>query len=378
MHILLNASNVHKGGPLQRLVSLLGEIARDARGIHWTLAVSDVLMKEIKNDPLMCKLDLTPLQSPARSTTARRALRRFADTSGADAVFSFAGPTYVPFRQPHILGCADGWLTHSTARAYRTLSVPFELLGIASSSWYKRRFLRWADRWIVQTQTAARGLSSRLAISPDQIHVVPNACAQRYLVAGEQRSDPPSDVWTALCFAASYPHKRLDLVPEVAAAWRIQYPQRDLRFVMTLPSESKLWRRIDHHASRLGVRAMLTNAGPVAVGDGPDLYRACHVSFVPTVFETSTAVYPESMAMGRPIVTSDLDFAHDACGVAAEYFPPEDAAGAATALHAVLSQTAHYNRLVTAGREHVQAMPTQTEIYQMCVQIVTDCVESNG
>jgi len=45
---------------------------------------------------------------------------------------------------------------------------------------------------------------------------------------------------------------------------------------------------------------------------------------MPSLIETVGLPYLEAMHFGRPIPTSDLDFAHDVCGDAASYFDPWD------------------------------------------------------
>ena len=64
--------------------------------------------------------------------------------------------------------------------------------------------------------------------------------------------------------------------------------------------------------------------GPVPIDLCPKVYQECDFMFLPTLVEIFTASYPEAMKMKKPILTSDLSFAHDICGAAAEYFDPLD------------------------------------------------------
>ena len=58
-------------------------------------------------------------------------------------------------------------------------------------------------------------------------------------------------------------------------------------------------------AQALGVAEHIYNAGPVHVADMPTLYQDCHISFMPTLLETASATYPESVAMGLPVVSNE-------------------------------------------------------------------------
>ena len=62
--------------------------------------------------------------------------------------------------------------------------------------------------------------------------------------------------------------------------------------------------------------------GKVDINTCPSLYDKADIMFLPTLLECFSASYPEAMKMGKPILTSDLSFAHSLCGDAALYFDP--------------------------------------------------------
>ena len=76
----------------------------------------------------------------------------------------------------------------------------------------------------------------------------------------------------------------------------------------------------------LGNASILTK---VPLSKLPELYRNSDICFIPSVLETFSATYVEAMATGRPIVASDLDFAHAVCQESAVYFDPRDPVAAA-------------------------------------------------
>ena len=57
----------------------------------------------------------------------------------------------------------------------------------------------------------------------------------------------------------------------------------------------------------------------------PILYKQVDGMIMPTLLESFSATYIDSMALGVPIFTSDRDFARDVCGDAAWYFDPLNA-----------------------------------------------------
>jgi glycosyltransferase involved in cell wall biosynthesis len=64
------------------------------------------------------------------------------------------------------------------------------------------------------------------------------------------------------------------------------------------------------------------------------------------------------MRFGAPILTSDLDFAREVCGEAAEYFDPWSPRSIAEAIGRVLSDPGRAEALVSRGRERLKRFPT--------------------
>ena len=64
------------------------------------------------------------------------------------------------------------------------------------------------------------------------------------------------------------------------------------------------------------------NLGPEMMDKVPNLYKACHGLFLPTLLESFSGTYIECMQFQKPIFTSDRDFSKDVCGDCAYYFDP--------------------------------------------------------
>jgi glycosyltransferase involved in cell wall biosynthesis len=303
----------------------------------------------------------------------RRELLAFADHCEADAVFSVFGPAFVKFTQPHLMGCATPWVTNSTWLSYQTLPTIREKLHMWAWSRYCGWWLRVADAWVTESPAVKEGMCQRLKLPRERIAVVSNTCAQPYFAAAQRTPFPkPGQKVRLLCFSASYPHKSLDIIPGVASELAARLPECDFEFVLTLPDADPLWRRIDARARRLGVGSRVVNRGPIPVAQGPALYRDCHVCFMPTVLECFTATYPEAMAMGLPIVTSDLDFARAVCGDDAVYFQPRNAGHAANRLQQLLTSPMLWEALIEGGKQILADLPTPRDRYLAYVELLQD------
>jgi glycosyltransferase involved in cell wall biosynthesis len=165
------------------------------------------------------------------------------------------------------------------------------------------------------------------------------------------------------------------LVPSVAKALQVHNPQLQFEFVITLPEGHPILRRVWAMAAELGVVGRIRNVGSVAVADAPRLYEECDLCFLPTVLETFSATYPESMAMGLPIVTTDLPFARDVCGNAALYFEPNNAKAAAICLSQLVEDSCLWEALVSSGKSVLAQLPTPQEKYSGYVCVMSNLVQ---
>jgi glycosyltransferase involved in cell wall biosynthesis len=305
-------------------------------------------------------------------------LREFANRH-ADLVFTFFGPAYVTFRCPHLCGVADGWVTHSSRLAYSTLPTLREKLRMALLSAYKGLWFRRASYWVVEQDVARTGLVKRLGLPARNIGVVSNNCSQVYVDAkAAVRPRPLQSTIRVLTFAANFPNKCLELIPGIAAHLVRQHRITNVQFVLTVPAPEFGRSAIPALAKTFAVERHISNVGYVALKDGPDLYRSCDIVLMPTVLETFSATYPESMHMGLPIVTSDLAFARTICRDAAVYFKPRDAAGAAAALAMLIASDAMREKLVAAGFERARDFPSPVEKYRQYTGIIESILEPRG
>lgn len=365
MRVLVNAATLVVGGAVQVAVATIRESFLDPASEDWHFVVSAQVMKnlEIPRGVASSRFHVCS-SSPARSWAERRRIAAIEKALKPSATFTVFGPAFVRFESPHLMGCANGWVTHPSPLALQTQPGFIRRTSRIARSWYASTWLRKADCWVTETESARHGMAERLGIPYNKIAVVSNTCARHYLE--QQRSVRFPDARERLrflCFAAGYPHKCLDLVPDVARALLVRVPDRMFEFVLTLPPDSMIWRTIQRRAHELGVSDRVCNVGTVPVSCGPEVYQSCHLTFLPTVLETFSATYPESMAMGLPIVTSNLDFARDICGGSAVYFSPRDADNAADAIARLLQNRQRWQELVIGGRERLQSLPSPSQKY---------------
>jgi glycosyltransferase involved in cell wall biosynthesis len=371
MNALLNCSTLVVGGALQVAYSFIDQMLRAGDAGDWNLVLSVPVYEQVKDllNHSGCRVEIME-HSPARDLSARKCLKKIEAEIRPDVVFTLFGPAYVRFRAPHLCGVANPWVTHPNSLAYNKLRREVQLYHLFG--WvYRGYWCRKADAWVVEALVAKRGMVKLLHLPPHRIFVVPNNCGRQYLT-GERSPRLPDSGETVriLTFCAYYPHKDLIMIPLVARELAGARPEVSFRFVLTLPHESAALVAIMETASKLGVAGNIENMGPVPVAAGPSLYRSCHISFLPSLLETFSANYPEAMAMKRPLVTTDLDFARDVCGPAAVYFRPTDPRSAAGAILSLIDDRDLWLKVLREGDRVLASLPTPEKkyvLYRECI-----------
>jgi glycosyltransferase involved in cell wall biosynthesis len=222
-----------------------------------------------------------------------------------------------------------------------------------------------------ETPYAQNEMAKALKIPKDKIAIIGNTYGPAYgkmSISDRQRSG--GRPFTFLYLTADYPHKNLDIFNKLLPLLK----ERGLncRFRLTLPHDVFQKRFPDWQND-----PMLQNIGPIAPNDGPLAYRDADALFFPSLIETFSANYPEAMISERPILTSDLPFAHDICMDAALYFDPFDAQSAAAAISTLVNDPALYESLVAKGTIRVQQFDSAAKRTEKLLNMMKDYLVSN-
>jgi SAM-dependent methyltransferase/glycosyltransferase involved in cell wall biosynthesis len=290
-----------------------------------------------------------------------------------DVVFTVFGPSFFRPYAPHLVGFAMPHLIYD-----READMPAQTLVGRTGDRLRCLLFRQADHLVVETAAARARLAARLAIDLARISVIPNS-PNPLLSRLPDEPVTPGGPFVILIPGAYYAHKNLEIVPTVAAAMRRLAPNLRFVFRFTLPVEAPEWRRIRADAERQGVGDRLATLGIVRITDLARAYRDASAVYLPTLREVSTAVYPESFLFRRPLVTTDMDFAHDLCGEAALLVPPRDAGVTAARLVELAGSPQLAARLITAGERQLAAgYPTPEGKFNMQLELIAKVAEAGS
>lgn len=175
---------------------------------------------------------------------------------------------------------------------------------------------------------------------------------------------PAFDGITCLSISGHMIHKNFEILPGVVDYLEDNYPAFRFRFVLTF-DESEM--HIPEHQ-----RKHYLFIGKVDIDECPYLYEQSDIMFMPSLMECFTATYPEAMRMGKPIVTTDLDFAHSLCGSAACYYSSIDAHSASEAIIRVATNHLFASQLVENGKLQLNTFDNYKQRVEKLVEILEE------
>ncbi|MBN1931055.1 MAG: glycosyltransferase [Desulfobacterales bacterium] len=365
MKILVNAATAIVGGGVQVATSFIADVLKNPHGHEFYFAVSELIAINLKAIVGRVPENMEVINiSPARmwkGKISRKRLLRIESDFVPDVVYSIASPSYVKFRRSlEVARFTDPWVTHPNKLATSQLSN-YRKLYAKLLAYYKVWALRNVKFFNTQTTTASIGLARRLKLNSDKISVIPN-CHNQLFHNTEIFNNRVKSKIVVFVLGFPYPHKNLLIVPQVAEV--LLKLAKDFQFIMTMPENSPETSKIFEKAKELNVDRFIKNIGRLTLDECKNEYLKCSVVFLPTLLETFSVTYLEAMAMKRPIVTTDLDFAHDVCKEAAEYFEPLNAVSAANAILKVTNDMDHYQDLVRKGAERLKQFPSPEEKFR--------------
>jgi len=377
MKIFINTTNLKQGGSLQVSASVISELA-NFTGHQYYIFLSPQLasiidtttfpenfhFSSITNNPISSFRTL--LEFRKLMTVRERELK-------PDFVLTMFGPALWKPSAPHLVGFANGLYLYDKSKFIQDiwLNTPFKRI-----YFYLRRTIllyelkREATLLWTETGYAQSEISKALKIPKQKISIISNTYGPAYNnIQASKTNRIPGTTFTFIYLTADYPHKNLDIFNELLPLLK----QRNIncRFKLTLPAEV-FQKRFPTYLND----PMLQNIGPISPGDGPKAYAEADALFFPSLIETFSANYPEAMISERPIITSDLPFAHDICGDAALYFDPFNPGSIADTIQELISNTLLAEKLVKNGKKRVQGFGTASKRAEKLLNMMKDYLVS--
>lgn len=357
MNVLINTSNLNKGGALQVAHSFLTEIKENmAHEFH--VVLSSTLKEQI--NPQEYPENFTFYYYSIKTSVFKAItgiddfLSNLENAINPDCIFTVFGPAYWSAKSKHVVGFANGWCYNPDSIAFKKLNFSKKFKVKVLTFLQNNRIKKEADLLIVETQDAKNKITKYLKIKSSKIHVVSNTTHAIFSSKNQpvfKLEERIKNEFRFLTVSANYPHKNLEIIKKIVPL--LEAKNINVSFWVTIPDKE-----FNHVFA--GFERWIKNIGPVDIKYVPSIYKQCDALFLPTLLETFTASYPESMIMGKPILTSDLSFARDICGNAAEYFNPIDVKDIANKIEKIVSDEKRREDLIKEGYKQLSKFETAT------------------
>lgn len=203
-----------------------------------------------------------------------------------------------------------------------------------------------------QTKTASERFRKAFQYN-GQMGIMPNAVSEFSVQGGTHEPailETLRGKFVLFCLTRYYAHKNLEVLVDLFRRHRDRL--QDVAIILTIQE--------DQHPGARGILEALAepelagriiNIGPVDQRELAAYFTHCDGLILPTLLESFSGTYLEAMQFKCPILTSDLDFAHDVCGPAARYFDPFDTGSICDAILALKNDQDERGALVAAGTE---------------------------
>ena len=367
MKILVNASNLKKGGGLQVADSVCGCLNEFA-GHEFVVVLSKYLegmAERIKAYP-NAKVVRYDLPKSVRTVVTGRDkfLDELVEKERIDAVLTIFGPSLWIPRVFHVSGFARAQCLFMDSPYYERMRKRDFVKAYVQQKIWMWAFKRCADVYFTENEFISARL--RKTLRGKQVYTVTNYYNQVFddAVRWTKNVDLSAfDGTTLLTISANYPHKNLPIIVPTIHYLHERYPGFRFRFVLTITEEQ--FGVEDDEAKR-----DVVFLGGVPVTECPNLYEQCDIVFSPTLLECFSAVYPEAMRMGKPIITTDLGVSRSLCGDAALYYDALSPEAFGEAIYRLARNKDLRKDLVEKGKEQLKTYDNYEERARKLIEIV--------
>jgi glycosyltransferase involved in cell wall biosynthesis len=231
-----------------------------------------------------------------------------------------------------------------------------------------RRYIHLPVLLMAQTTVAAERLKRYFSVNT--IEVVPNAVSIDNLTGGSYKNfDLPKERKKLLYLTKYYPHKNIEIFPELARI--IRKEGLPYTIIITIDeSEHPNAKRVLQALKNEKLDDIVINVGHVEMEHVPSLYQQSDALLMPSLLESFSGTYVEAMYHGKPIFTSDLDFAKTVCGDAAFYFNPLNSDSIIDSIRNAYDAPDLLCSKIALGKERLKSFPGWQQVFDKILNII--------
>ena len=375
MKIIINVSSIFKGGAEQVAVSFINECKKFEMHSYDVVLCDNISSQlDINEFPNNFNFHILPSRPGANFKSYLRTIRFLNNLEkkiNPDVVIATGGHGYWKPKTPIVGGFNIPHYIYPESPYFTGMKFRKRLY------WYFMRkihlfFYKRLNAIIVQTDDVNERLKKVIG-DKKSVYTVSNTVNGYFINSKEYpnklRKKQKDEVYL-LTLSSYYPHKNIEIIKKVIEVLK-NIGRDEFVFVLTLPEDKYTKAFGDFETNQI------INIGPIPIAECPSLYRECDFMFLPTLLECYSASYAEAMIMQKPILTSDLSFAHTVCKDAAEYFNPLDAQDISQTIMNLSSNKARQKEMISRGLEIIRNTNTAAERAAEFLRICEATVRKN-
>lgn len=317
MRVCINCSNLHNGGGVQVASSFIDELSNmEFPDLEITVLVSTEVALNIQQ--LETNI-LVFYEYKVLNTFGIRSLGVIFSkgTNKFNVVFTVFGPDYSIFTSGiKVTGFAQAWLLNLKNEVYIKLS-PIEKFKCRFKFYIQKLFFKASDILIVELSHVKKNVVKKNIKNAAHVKVVHNCFSRIYMDSEKWMPVElgPKIKGISIGFVGrDYPHKNLDVLPEVRKILRVTYGMK-INFYVTLDPQ-EFSKKTDEFKKEI------FTVGALTVSQCPSFYTKMDAVIFPSLLECFSATPLETLVMKKPLFASNRSFVKDICFDFAVYFDP--------------------------------------------------------
>lgn len=355
MKLIINSGSTYKGGSEQVALSFIDE-CRNYPDHDFHVIIGENLAERLNQGTFPNNFSFYILKNRPASgvVTFIKSMLWFKELEGRvkpDCVIATGGHGYWRPRAPLVTGFNIPHYLYPESPYFSRISfkrrIYWKLKKIIDLYYFSR-----VDAFLTQTEDINKRV--RLLMKKNNVYTVSNTVNGHFYEPREYPNKLPEKEKgeiRLLTLSSYYPHKNLEIINDVILEL-LERGIRNIKFVLTIP-ESIYQSKFNEVA-----RDYIFNVGPIPINECPSLYNEIDFMFLPTLLECFSASYAEAMMMKKPILTSDMGFAHTVCKDAAVYFDPLNPGDIAEKINNLSLDEDYQKKLIEKGSCIVQKLHT--------------------
>jgi glycosyltransferase involved in cell wall biosynthesis len=372
MKLIIDNSNLFAGGGLQVAASFLRDLKKMHLSDEFHIIQSLKAIKVLENEQFSDNFTFYYLGKSEEKSKSKRikSVKKIENKIKPDCIFTLFGPSYHKSIYPKLVGFAIPYIIYPNSPFFKKISFKEKINYILLSILKTYSFKKYSDALIFETENARKTFVEKTNYNRDT-YTVGNTLNEIFFSPDEWRDyvNLPTNSLKILFLTANYPHKNMDIIPEVISILKHKYKFNDFKFLITLHSDNLNFpENCDEHIEYLG---------KVDLKKIPSLYTHSQIVFIPTLLEVFSATYLEAMFMKKPIIASDLEFSRDICGDSAYFCEPVNAESYADAIFKLANNESLRNNLVNKGTENLKRFGSSMERTINYLNIIKTHIEKN-